>query len=83
MRTSALMEIIFPDGAKRNFVYGVDADGNGTMRTADTCIVWDAKRRTIMAKDEWRYDVKAPEPEWWWGDLQRGGGNFGDRPQKP
>ena len=64
MRASALTEIVFPDGAKRNFAYGVDADGNGTMRTADTGIVWDAKRRTIVAKDDWRYEVKAPEPEW-------------------
>ena len=64
MRASALTEIVFPDGAKRNFAYGVAADGNGTMRTADTGIVWDAKRRTIVAKDDWRYEVKAPEPEW-------------------
>jgi hypothetical protein len=34
------------------------------MRTAYTGIVWDAKRRTIVAKDDWHYEVKAPEPEW-------------------
>lgn len=64
IKVSSLMEIVFSDGVRRNFSYGVNSKGNGTMRTADTCVVWDAKRRTIIAKDDWCYEVRVPEPKW-------------------
>lgn len=61
---SALKEIVFSDGIRRKFTYGIDAKGNGTLRTPETRLVWDAKRRTIINKDDWAYEIRSPRPEW-------------------
>ena len=64
MTVSTLTGIAFPDGSRRTITYDIDTNGNGTVKTEESSIVWNAKRRTILAKDGWTYEVKDPQPEW-------------------
>ena len=61
---STLTEIAFTDGTSRIVSYGIDKDGNGMVNAQESQTLWDAKKRTILAKDGWNYEVKDPKPDW-------------------
>lgn len=57
-----LQSIVFPDGRKERFSYGVDGAGNPTMTRegrdgAKTAYVWDAKKRCILSDGEFTYAI--------------------------
>ena len=64
MPVSTLTGIAFPDGSRRIIEYGIDTNGNGVVKTSESSIAWDVKRHAILAKDDWTYEVKNPQPEW-------------------
>ena len=64
MSVKALFAISKINGGRKHISYSIDKKGNGIIQTQDTRIVWNAKNRKILTKDEWTYEVKNPQPAW-------------------
>lgn len=62
---TAVKEMLFSDGERKSFNYGISKDGNGTISTSlGTRITWNPESRKIVSKDDWTYEVKEPTPKW-------------------
>lgn len=61
---SSLKALHFGASDPVEFGYSVRKDGRAVFTAPGATVVWDARRRTILERDGWTYEIGMAKPEW-------------------